>query len=530
MENAENRQMPPNPGQQHPTQGFPAHQPPPPGDPRWLAAPPAPRRRRAPVRLAVILGILVALVGGFVVGMVVTDDEPVAGQPADDPMAQPAANEEPAPEEGQPAGGEGDDATGTGPGSAASGGGSGVDLRKGGVFVQSNDASENEVVALSRAEDGRLTEIGRYDTGGVGSGSFEDTSNAVVLGTAEGEASPQHNLDSANLLFVPNAGSNSISVFRVDAEGLELVDVEPSNGEKPVGITVNDGVLYALNSGELDDRLVVDNDPVTLIDNCTTGELPTVTGFHVSPLGELTAIPNSTRQLSGAQESGCAQVSFTPEGDQLIVTERVASLPGETPDHGAIVAYDVNEDGTLGAKHVTPSSGAGPFGFAFAPDGTLLVSENNLSEVGGSNTSSYTILEDGTMKPISKSVPDEGTDACWVIITNDGRYAFVSNAFGGGSVSTYSIDDTGALELVHASATRIPGEDIENDNLTDGTTDPALSRDSRFYYQLNSISGLVQVFQVNDNGSLTFVEQHEVFAPAPPPEGGQLPPFGIAAF
>jgi 6-phosphogluconolactonase len=529
MQNAENRQMPPNTGGPHPTQGFPAHQPPPPGDPRWLAAPPAPRRRRGPALLAIILGVLVALVGGFVVGMVVNDDEPVAGRPADDPSAQPAANEEVAAEEDSQPGGEGGD-DGVGPGAAASGGGSGVDLRKGGVFVMSNDASGNEVVALARGEDGRLTEIGRYDTGGVGSGSFEDTSNAIVLGTAEGEASPQHNLDSANLLFVPNAGSNTIAVFRVDAEGLELVDVEPSNGEKPVGLTVNDGVLYALNSGELDDRLVADNDPVTLIDNCTHGELPTVTGFEVSPLGELTPIANSTRQLSGAQESGCAQVSFTPDGDQLIVTERVATIPGQTPDQGALVAFDVNEDGTLGAKHVTPSAGAGPFGFAFAPDGTLLVSENNLSEVGGSNTSSYTILEDGTMKPISKSVPDHGTDACWVVITNDGRYAFVSNAFGGGTVSTYAIEDTGALRLVHASATRVPGEDAENDNLTDGTTDPALSRDSRFYYQLNSISGLVQVFQVNDDGSLTFVEQHEVFAPAPPPEGGQLPPFGIAAY
>jgi len=526
MENSENRQMPPGPGQQHPTQGFPAQQPPPPGDPRWLATPPMPRRRRGPVMLAIILGALIALVGGFVVGMVVTDDETVAGQPTDDMRAQPAANEAPA-QDSQPAGG--DDSEGIGPGSGASGGGSGVDLRKGGVFVMSNDASENEVVAFSRAENGTLTEIGRYETGGVGSGGFEDTSNAIVLGTAEGEASPQQNLDSANLLFVPNAGSNTISVFRVDAEGLALVDVEPSNGEKPAGLTVNDGVLYVLNTGELDDRLVVDNDPITLIDNCTHGELPTVTGFEVSPLGELTAIPNSTRQLSGAQESGCAQVSFTPEGDQLIVTERVATIPGQAPDHGALVAYDVNEDGTLGAKHVTPSSGPGPFGFAFAPDGTLLVSENNLSEIGGSNTSSYTILEDGTMKPISKSVPDEGTDACWVVITDDGRYAFVSNAFGGGSVSTYAIDDTGALRLVHASATRVPGGDVEDDHLMDGTTDPALSRDSRFYYQLNSIFGLVQVFQVNDNGSLTFVEQHEVFAPAPPPEGGQLPPFGIAA-
>ena len=32
------------------------------------------------------------------------------------------------------------------------------------VYVQTNDATENEVIAFSRAEDGALTPLGRYST------------------------------------------------------------------------------------------------------------------------------------------------------------------------------------------------------------------------------------------------------------------------------------------------------------------------------------------------------------------------------
>jgi hypothetical protein len=45
------------------------------------------------------------------------------------------------------------------------------------------------VVAFARSADGRLTEIGRYPTGGTGTGSFEDSSDGIVLGSADGESS-----------------------------------------------------------------------------------------------------------------------------------------------------------------------------------------------------------------------------------------------------------------------------------------------------------------------------------------------------
>ena len=64
----------------------------------------------------------------------------------------------------------------------------------------------------------------------------------------------------------------------------------------------------------------------------------------------------------------------------------------------------------------------------------------------------------------------------------------------------------------------------------DGTLDVALSRDSRWLYQLNSHFGLLQVFQVNSDGTLKFIEEHKAFDVVLPENGGQLPPFGLAAF
>jgi 6-phosphogluconolactonase len=407
------------------------------------------------------------------------------------------------------------------PAAAAPGGGGPFDLRRGSVFVQTNDPTSNEVIAFSRGNDGRLTEVGRYKTGGVGSGSFEDSGHGIVLGTSAGESSPQQNLDSAQLLFVPNAGSNSVSVFRVDADGLQMVNTVPSGGEKPVSMTISRGVLYVLNSGELDDRFVL-RFPDQFLDNCTHGGQPTVTGFKVDVEGRLTAIPNSTRPLSGGGRSGCSQVSFTPDGSQLIVTERLASLPQQDPEHGAITIFAVNPDGSLGAKSVRNSAGEGPFGFSFNRDGTLLVSEQAHANPGKGTASSYTMLGDRALKPISKAVPTNGTDTCWIVPTKDGRVAFTSNALGGGSLSSYRIDDTGALTLLQGQAA--------DGHTQAGTLDIALSRDSRWLYVLNSHFGLLQVFQANSDGSLKFIEEHKAFNVTLPENGGQLDPFGLAAF
>lgn len=500
--------------EQHQTQNFPAYEPPPPGaypgQPRWASAPAAnrPRLREAAV-LGVSLGASLALVIGLLAAVVtwtpVGDWAGLTQANSAGATAQAAAGDQPA----APA----------------------FDLREGAVFVQSNDARNNEVVAFARGQDGKLREVGRYSTGGTGSGTAEDNSNGLVLGTAEGETSPVHNIDKGDLLFVPNAGNNTISVMKVKADGLELVSKVSSGGEKPVSVTVNHGLLYVLNSGEYDDRLIIG--PNEALENCGHGQLPSVTGFRVDPEGHLTMIDGSSRLLTGESKSGCAMVSFTPDGKTLLVTERIAGeATGEGGwPKGAIVSFPVRPDGTLGAKNVNLTTGNGPYGLTFKRDGTLITVEQNgaFLNFGGGQVATYKIGEDSKLTGVGPAVSVGGTDPCWFALTHDEQLLYVTSPFGGGSIASFSVSKEGQLTRLHKAASAVDGEDINNDHLGDGILDVGLSQDSKYLYQLNGLDGSLFVFQVNaSNGTLTFIEKHQVFNLEPFGMGGNGGPFGIA--
>jgi len=95
---------------------------------------------------------------------------------------------------------------------AASAGGSGN------LYAATNAITGNAIRTFHRAPDGQLTLVGDTPTGGLGSGSFESSANAVVLGGAAGESSPINVTGVEKFLFAVNTGSNSVSVFRTDRQ------------------------------------------------------------------------------------------------------------------------------------------------------------------------------------------------------------------------------------------------------------------------------------------------------------------------
>jgi 6-phosphogluconolactonase (cycloisomerase 2 family) len=386
-------------------------------------------------------------------------------------------------------------------------------------------------VAFTRDQRGKLTEVGRFPTGGTGSGSFEDSAQGLLLATSEGEVSPDQQVARGDLLFSSNAGSSTITVFQVAPDRLNLVDQVPSGGNKPVSLTINHGVLYVLNSGETDNRLILG--PTTALENCTTGSLPSLTGFSVDPAGHLTRIPDSTRVLTGAKESGCAQVGYTPDGSRLLVTERVRHLPGQRgKDVGSITSFDVRPDGTLGARQVFDAIGSGPFGFTFTKTGQLLTTEQNGGFVnpGGGHAAAYQPASDGSLVPLGSTIPNSQTDTCWIAVDSEAHLAYTSAPFGGGTIASYRVGEDG-LTLLKKSASAPDGTNgaAAADHTADGLTDLALSSDGEFLYQLNSFEGVLYVFMTNPDGSLTFVEQHKVFKLKQFGAGGEAAPFGLAA-
>jgi 6-phosphogluconolactonase len=337
----------------------------------------------------------------------------------------------------------------TGPGDNAEVSASAGHGSAGAVYLATNATAGNQVLVLARAADGGLSAPQAFSTGGTGTGGGLGNQGGVVL--AQGN----------RRLLVINAGSNEISVFAVRSKGVELLDRVPSGGQRPISVTVFRGLVYVLNAGG-------------------SGN---ISGFRLDVHGTLDPLPGSTRPLS-TSASDPAQIAFSPDGTQLVVTEKAANT---------ISTYQVNDAGLPSAPNAQPSAGATPFGFAFDRHQTLVVSEAFGGAPGASALSSYQLLGNGTLGVISESIGTTETAACWVVITGDGRFAYTSNT-GSGNISGYRIGEKGSLSLLNPDGiTGVTGA---------APIDLALSNGDRYLYSLDSGSGTISAFRVRSDGSL----------------------------
>jgi 6-phosphogluconolactonase len=324
------------------------------------------------------------------------------------------------------------------------------------VYVQTNDAANNEIVAFSRSQDGTLAPLGRYSTGGRGTGEPHLPSQSSVVLSDDGRR-----------LLVVNAGSNELSLFAVEPDGLQLAERVESGGSKPTSVAVGGGLAYVLNNGT-----------------------PNISGFKLAD-GKLTAIEDSTRPLSGA-DADPAQISFTVDGRVLIATERGTN---------SISSYAIDERGYAAGPTTIESSGQTPYGFDFTPEGSLIVTEAFGGEIGAAAASSYAVSGDGQLTAVSGSVGDTRSEVCWAAVTNDGRFAYVTN-FGDGTVSSYEIAGDGSLELRDPVA----GSTGQGKK---GIRDEAISRDGGYLYAIDADAQKLFGWTVGQDGRLTAVGEFE---------------------
>ena len=314
----------------------------------------------------------------------------------------------------------------------------------GALFVMTNSTADrnigNEVVMYGRDQDGDLRYIGRFSTGQLesrapqlGSGPSPTTQllGGPVPATADGLGSQNSLILSRNnrCLFAVNAGSNSVSSFRVRTDGVQLTSVVNSQGTLtarfPVSLTESQNVLYVLNSGD-------------------QGSL---TGFSVDGDCALAPLAGSSRTLSGLADSfplpapGEAlttpgQASFTPDGRRLVVAikggpDGLGFLPS-----GRMVVFPVDRGGLLGAPVATQFSfvggTGGPFGFILPTSDTLIVANANSGTVA-----SYTINANNTLALLSGPFPTGTIAPCWL----DGNGPFVYSASFGGIPALGTIPD-----------------------------------------------------------------------------------------
>jgi 6-phosphogluconolactonase len=367
-----------------------------------------------------------------------------------------------------------------GPGASlaqANGGGGGPGPKPkvvGTAYTQTNDPAKNQLIVFDRLSDGTLKQRQVVDTGGLGGQQLQPgcTPNCPILDT-QGEiaAAPGE-----HVVFAVNAGSDTISSFLETPWGLFLIDRISSGGDFPNSLTVHGNTLYVLNSNS-----------------------GTIKGFKFGPLGFMVPIPGSTQSLIGnpPPESGvnARQIGFDNTGRVLTVSVLGASL---------INTFKVDAFGRAGPATVPPANSQTPlpFGFAFDPKNHLVMSE--VAALPGTGfTSTYNLnTGNATLTPID-SKSSNGQAPCWVVVTNNGKYAFVVNT-GGGAPSTiarYRLGNDGTLTSLGNTGPN--GDEFAR-------TDEDLSRDSKYLYVLNpSIfagnTSKIDEYAVGSDGSLTLI-------------------------
>jgi 6-phosphogluconolactonase (cycloisomerase 2 family) len=320
----------------------------------------------------------------------------------------------------------------------------------GAVYTETNHQVANKVIKFDRYADGRIKRRQTIRTGGKGARQPQpgcDPPGGCPILDTSGEVLVT---PSGRLVFAVNAGSNTITAFRETPRGMKRVDRVDSGGTFPESLTVYRHKLYVLNENSA-----------------------SIAGFRFSSSGKMKPIAGSIQSLSAGSETLPRQIGFDRTGRMLAVT----LLNANTIDTFVLKA-DGTPDPTVPRSSFTSSTPL-PFGFAFDPKNRLVVSEvKSLTEFG--TTSTYGVdPSSGELTPIDTQ-SSQGGAPCWVEITKDGRYVFVSNAAataapGGPTVTRFGLDKDGTLEFLGLE----PPDQGEF-----ARTDEALSRDSRYLYVL----------------------------------------------
>ncbi len=331
------------------------------------------------------------------------------------------------------------------------------------VYVNDNTAPNNTVSEFDRHADGTLTTApgSPFATGGLGTGAAIGSQGAL------------QETDNGRYLLAVDAGSNQISVMRIERDGsLRLVRSGPvrSDGTTPVSIAIDGRLVYVANSG---------------------AGGANYTGFVLARHGRLVPLPGSTFALPDNAQPG--DVLFNGDGTKLVGT-RVGT--------SQIDSFRVTWDGRLVAAPGSPftAQGLGPFGSEFRPTNPSQLFVSNAHNVGaGTGTvSAFDVGWDGTLSSIGGSpFPDQQTAPCWVEISHDGNILFTVNT-ATPSISSYRINRDGSLSLIGSTPFKNPT------SLGLGPEDARLSPDGRTLWVVDTGLGAVSGFAVRGGGLTEF--------------------------
>jgi len=320
------------------------------------------------------------------------------------------------------------------------------------VFVQTDNLAGNTIIAYEPTASGGLQQVGSYPTGGdggqtAGSGADHLTSEDSLVYDGQ-----------AGLLYAVNAGSNTITVFRVFGDTLIRTEVVSSGGQFPVSIAVHGNQVYVLNAWGGG----------------------SIAGF-VQFGGYLIPVPSWTRDLGLGTTASTVftatpgQIGFTPDGAHLIVTTKNGT--------NAVEVFQAGPFGLSASPVITSLPGTIPFGFTFDQYGHLA-----LAETGTDTVVTFSVAPDGSLTQLGSAATGQ-IATCWITAAPNGDL-YASNA-GSGTESALSTQPDGTVTLLSNTPTNA------------GTVDAAASPDGQYLYVQAGGPGDVDAYQINSDGSLT---------------------------
>jgi len=318
------------------------------------------------------------------------------------------------------------------------------------LYTESNSSDGNTILSYQIKQNGTLQRNGSTASGGIGTGSGLGSQGALVID------------NSHHWLFAVNAGSNSVSSFKINEDGsLTLSHTVASGGNTPNSVTVSGNLLYVLNHGS-----------------------DAIHGFKIETGGTLIDIAGSTQSLSSTRVDA-PEISFTPDGRLIVVTEKATNK---------ITTFKIKNDGSVGEGIFTSSVGQTPFGFDFSRDQFMIVSNAVGGAMEAGSASSYIIGNKEIPVPINGAVPDLQTAPCWFATTKYGRFAYTTNAHAN-TISSYYVAPWGSLYLIKsiAATTGLSPLDIK------------VAANNYYIYELNAASKTIGEYYRKFLGELGYI-------------------------
>ena len=258
----------------------------------------------------------------------------------------------------------------------------------GAVYTMSNKPDMNQIIVNRLTANGQLTRVTTVDTNGVGVNSA-----ATDVLASQGAMAVY-----SNYLFVVNAGSNSLSMFTInaaDATQLTFLSVQTVNGWFPISVAVNSMYACVLTGGN-----------VTGI-RCFTYSS---SGLSVVSSFDRTLTSYLSQSIPPAGPQTWSEILFSADNNALIVA--VKGINATT--QGYLLIYPLtNNFATLASSPVqqTPISAIRPFSMTLVGSNGLLITDPGANGVLTMNYLSTTgAISNSVFTPVNTSI---GGGLCW---------------------------------------------------------------------------------------------------------------------